>query len=256
MSMARIQAPHTYLAFDGVDDYVEIPSAPSLSIDPQSGFTVAVWMRPDTLTFPNAQGTGYVYWAGKGEGTGTGGQQEWAFRMYNLANNETPPRPNRISFYVFNPAGGEGVGSYFQDPTQPVVPHVWAQFTATVDPAHGRTALYRDGVFLRCDHYAGRSDSHCGTHPLVITPAPGTAPLRLGTRDFQSYFQGGLSRLRCWNRLLSHGEIQQLYQHDTVPQPGPVAEYLANEGSGSVLHDTIGGNDGQIVGATWHGSPD
>jgi len=26
-----------------------------------------------------------------------------------------PPRPNRISFYVFNPEGGEGVGSYFQD---------------------------------------------------------------------------------------------------------------------------------------------
>jgi hypothetical protein len=52
---------------------------------------------------------GYVHWLGKGKGTGDTGQQEWVFRMYNLDNTtETPPRPNHISYYVFNREGGEG----------------------------------------------------------------------------------------------------------------------------------------------------
>lgn len=37
-------------------------------------------------------------------------------QMYSLTNAETPPRPNRISGYAFNPAGGLGSGAFFQDP--------------------------------------------------------------------------------------------------------------------------------------------
>src|SRR5579872_4477627 len=91
------EANPVYLNFNGVDQYVEIPSSSDFSVT-SDGLTVSASMRPDTLTFPKPEGSGYVFWLGKG----SKGQYEWAFRMYNLTNTENPPRPNRISFYVFN----------------------------------------------------------------------------------------------------------------------------------------------------------
>ena len=70
--------PKCNLVFDGTDDYVEIADAPQFSIVNTGELTVSAWMRPDALTFPKFEGTGYVHWIGKGEA----GQQEWAFRMY------------------------------------------------------------------------------------------------------------------------------------------------------------------------------
>src|SRR5258708_16471002 len=106
-----------YLRFNGADNYVEIPSIPDYSVSTQGALSIAVWMRPDTLNFPSSEGTGYVHWIGKGEGSRAAGQQEWVFRLYNRdRTQQNPPRPNPISFYVFNPEGGEGVGSHFQDP--------------------------------------------------------------------------------------------------------------------------------------------
>ena len=160
---AQPQAPSVYLHFNGVDQYVEVPSAPELS-PTDNGFTVSAWMMPDTLTFPNPEGSGYVHWMGKG----ARGQQEWLFRMYNQTNTEKPPRPNRISFYVFNPDGGLGVGSYFQDSVQP---NTWIQVTGIADGQ--RTYMYKDGVMRRCDQYQGPLTAGCTGHPEVIHPQAG-----------------------------------------------------------------------------------
>lgn len=103
-----------YLRFNGQDSFVEIPSIADYSIATTGELAVAAWIRPDTLNC--WERTGYVHWLGKGEGAGDGGRQEWVFRIYNRDHTtENPPRPNRISFYVFNPDGRLGVGSYFQD---------------------------------------------------------------------------------------------------------------------------------------------
>lgn len=98
-------APHICLSFSGDREYVEIPSAPDLSFS-RDGLTVSAWIRPDTLEFAYTEGSGYVYWMGKGEPR----RHEWAMRMYSFTNREKPPRPNRISFYLFNPKGGLGEG--------------------------------------------------------------------------------------------------------------------------------------------------
>src|SRR5579872_1203379 len=238
---AQPQAPSVYLHFNGVDQYVEVPSAPELS-PTDNGFTVSAWMMPDTLTFPNPEGSGYVHWMGKD----ARGQQEWLFRMYNQTNTEKPPRPNRISFYVFNPDGGLGVGSYFQDSVQP---NTWIQVTGIADGQ--RTYMYKDGVMRRCDQYQGPLTAGCTGHPEVIHPQAGGAPLRIGSRDLRSYFQGGIAGIRVWNRALSASEVQALHDNGEVARSGLVAEYLLNEGTGSVAHDTAGHHDGRIVGATW-----
>src|SRR5262249_13720554 len=89
-------------------DYVEIADSVAFS-QPASGFglTVEAWVRPDLLDFRGESADHYVHWLGKGGPQ----QQEWALRFYS--RNST--RPNRISAYLFNPAGGAGAGAYFQD---------------------------------------------------------------------------------------------------------------------------------------------
>ena len=41
-----------YLRFNGLDNYVEIPSIADYSIATTGEFAVAAWIRPDSLNFP------------------------------------------------------------------------------------------------------------------------------------------------------------------------------------------------------------
>jgi hypothetical protein len=230
-----------YLSFSGQGQYVEIPSAPDLSFG-ANGFTVSAWIRPDTVEFSKTEASGYVWWMGKGEP----GQHEWAARMYSRANTENPPRPNRISFYLFNLDGGLGAGSYVQEPVRA---REWIHVTAVA--SRGDTAIYRNGEYVRCDEYDGPTGHGCQAHPERIHPIPGGAPLRLGTRDLKSFFQGGLSQVRIWNRALSADEIRKLYRTNTVSRQGLAGEFLLDEGQGSVVHDTTGRHEGRIIGAAW-----
>ncbi len=223
------QPPRAYLQFNGMNNFVEVPDSRDFSVSTTGGLAVSAWMRPDTLTFASTEGSGYVHWMGKGEGA----QQEWTFRMYSQANSEN--RENRISFYVFNLAGGLGVGSYFQDP---ITAGQWIHVVGVADGQS--THIYKNGVLRKSDVYQGS-----------ITTQHGTAPLRMGTRDFRSYFQGGLAEVRVWNRVLTATEVGDLYALSIVPPQGLVAEYLFNRGTGNVARDTKDSHDGIISGATW-----
>ncbi len=226
-----VSVPSAYLNFDGSSTYVEIPDSTDFSVDTTGGLTISAWMRPDVLLFPSTEGSGYVHWLGKGER----GTQEWVFRMYSQDNTEG--RENRISFYVFNNAGGRGCGSYFQDP---ISASQWIHVVGVADGSLQTTAIYKNGVLRNINSYAG-----------TITPQHATAPLRMATRDFASFFLGGMAQVRVWNRPLTTEEISGLYVSGSVPQDGLVAEYLMNEGDGNTVFDTAGGHDGAVQGATW-----
>ena len=230
-----------YLHFSGDGQYVEIPSAPDLSFG-RDGFTVSAWLRPETLEFGKTEGSGYVYWLGKGERN----QQEWALRMYSYTNREKPPRPNRISFYLFNLDGGLGEGSYFQEGVRP---GDWIHVTAVAN--QGTTAIYKDGEYIRCDEYNGPAGRGCQAHSERIVPSRGNAPLRVGTRDLKSFFQGEISQLRIWKWALRTDEVRRLYKSNEVPRQGLAAEFLLDEGAGDVVHDSAGGHQGKVVGARW-----
>jgi hypothetical protein len=235
VSVGATQAPSTYLIFNGANSYVEIPSSSAFGLS-SAGMTVAVWMRPDTLTFSKTEGSlpsqQYVHWLGKGQDA----QQEWTFRMYSLT--QPGPRQNRISFYVFKSDGGRGCGSYFQDPIRP---GQWLQVVGVADQSTNMVSIYKNGAFRHTDSYAS----------LAHTPQPGTAPLRVGSKDLTSYFQGAIGPIWIWNRPLAAAEISALFSSGTVPSNGLVAQYSMNEGSGTTIHDSIGGSAGTIKGATW-----
>jgi hypothetical protein len=211
--------PKTFTQFDGTSTFIEIPDSPDFSVATTGALTVSAWMRPDALTFPRTEGSGYVHWLGKG----SAGQQEWVFRIYSQPNSEN--RANRISFYVFNPPGGEGIGSHFEEP---VTPGEWIHVVGVAD--HGRTAIYKNGVFKRCDQYQGAGDGTCQRYAenLWVSPQHGNAPLRIGTRDTHSFFEGALGEVRLWNRALTNVEIANLYAQDQVPAEGLVDQFLVS----------------------------
>jgi hypothetical protein len=246
-----------YLEFNGRDAYVEIPSIADYSVSTTAELTISAWLRPDTLDFPSVErNSDYIHWLGKGEKSGAGGDQEWALRMYNHYDPlDSPSRPNRLSFYLFNLLGGLGVGSYVQ---VPIHKGRWIHIVGVADSS--RTYLYKDGQYIRCDTYRGLAQGLCEIHyqappnqnlQLVIDPQAGLAPLRLGTKDLGSFFEGGLTRVRLWNRALNAGEISALYSAEAVPQDGLVAEFLLNSNAGATAVDSIQENNGEIFNAIW-----
>jgi len=166
------------------------------------------------------------------------------FRIYNKRNDEK--RHNRISFYVFNPAGGEGIGSHFDN--EDLVPGDWIHVTGVADAQ--RTYIYKNGTFQRCDQYTGTGDAKCHNYDssLWVSPTPGKAPVRIGTRDFHSFFMGGIAEVRFWNRVLTNDEISGVADGSGVPQDGLLAEFLLNQ---DIAKDTTGVHNANVFGGTW-----
>ncbi|WP_143343207.1 LamG domain-containing protein, partial [Crossiella equi] len=129
------------------------------------------------------------------------GQHEYVARMYAKTNTED--RPNRVSGYAFNPSGGLGAGSYFQDA---LTAGRWIHYVLVINARvrtpeypHGYTKVYRDGVLRDQDHLVIRD--------VVITPVDGTAPLRVGTRDFGSWFAGAVGKVAVYGHELSAARV-------------------------------------------------
>jgi Concanavalin A-like lectin/glucanases superfamily len=232
-ALTSVSVPKIYLKYNGIGNYAEIASDAAFSLSGR-GLTIAVWMRPDTLVFPKKEGSKpnekYVHWLGKGEV----GNREWTFRMYSL--QPPGPRQNRISFYVFNPAGNRGCGSYFQDPLRA---GEWMEVVGVADALNKTTAIYKNGKLRHTDSYA------------TLTPSPGSAPLRFGTREFDSFFKGAIGPVLIWDRPLAAGEVKALHASSVVPSNGLVARFPNDEGSGTALHDSVGGKIGAVHGAAW-----
>jgi len=186
--------------FDGATQYVEVDDKADLSVSKGRAITLEAWMRPDTLQFPNDEGDGYVHWAGKGET----GQHEYVLRMYSLNNSAN--RPNRISGYAFNPDGGLGSGSYFQDSLQAGRwIHVAVVINAHIrpgDPLKQTVSIFKNGVLRKTTSLS----------QFQVTPRPGNAPLRLGTRDLRSFFKGALGKFALYGYPLSEAQLKAHYQ--------------------------------------------
>jgi hypothetical protein len=186
-------------SFNGTDAYIEIPDHNAFSVSTTGQLSISVWMRPGTLDFLKDEGTGYVHWLGKG----VANQHEWTFRMYSADNTEG--RQNRTSFYLFNRTGGLGAGSYVQES---VTRGTWYHYVAVVDMRTDTIKWYKNGVLKDQDPFMNS--------PYQIYPQSGTAPVRIGTRNFASYFKGAIDNLHIYNRALSASQVRQLYE-DTTP---------------------------------------
>jgi len=187
--------------FDGATQYMQVADNAALSPATAGVLTVEAWMRPDTLTSPHTESSGYVHWMGKGET----GNHEYVSRMYSADN--TDGRANRISGYLFNSTGGLGAGSYFQDV---VTAGQWIHYVLVInanakDTAYpdGYTKLYKNGVLRDQD------DLNVAGTPIV--PTRGNAPFRVGTRDLNSFFEGAVGKVAIYTKELTPTQISNHY---------------------------------------------
>jgi hypothetical protein len=201
---AIIGDENTAIKLDGKKSYIEISNSKDFS-QPTSGkgLTVEVWLRPDVLEFPGVTSDPYIHWLGKGEAK----QMEWTLRFYSASSKD---RPNRISAYIFNLEGGLGAGAYFQDK---LTPGEWIHVVACYDPGDADTKgagvqIYKNGVRRQGPPSPGTLYNN---PKWKIKPAPGTAPLRLGTQDLKSFLSGGLDEVAIYPRVLTAKEILENY---------------------------------------------
>ena len=221
--------------FDGTSGYVEIPDDDLFSEPTSGAITVEAWMRPDSTAMPRDESSGYVHWMGKG----VSGQHEWVARMYQDGNSEG--RENRISFYSFNLTGGLGAGSYFQDT---VTVGAWIHYAGEFDDVN--TYIFKNGVLRDQDPLSGYD----------IDPGNGTAPVRIGTRDFSSFFQGSVARVAIYSTrlpaatLAAHSAIADAAAYDAMvlAEPSLVGYWRLDDAAGTVAVDARGGHDGSYHG--------
>jgi hypothetical protein len=198
---ARLPNGETAAVFNGSSQYMQVKDHRALSPATTGVLTIEAWIRPDTLKFQHKEGTGYVHWLGKGMPN----NHEYAARMYSSGNSEK--RDNRISGYLFNASGGKGAGSYFQ---KEVHPGQWIHFVLVINAnaksreyPNGYIKIYRNGVPANQDDLNYR-----GT---PVAPARGSAPFRVGTRDFNSFFKGAIGNVAIYDKELPAKRIAQHY---------------------------------------------
>lgn len=187
--------------YNGTSQHLDIADADALSATTTGQLTTEAWIRPDTTSMPKQESSGYVMWMGKG----SGGQSEYGNRMYQDGNKED--RANRISGYVFNRTGGLGVGGYFQDTVRT---GQWIQVTTVIDlndhslSPYGLIRVYKNAALRQT---TGLSQSYA----TISAPGNGTAPLRIATRDLNSYFKGGIGKVIIYNAALPQTRIVAHY---------------------------------------------
>lgn len=186
----------TVSVFNGINQYFTIADNDYLEIVRTGILTIEAWFRPDILQFDHQEGSGYVLWMGKGDTN----QQSWAARMYSY--NNTEDRFNRISGYAFNLTGGLGAGSYFQ---HNITVGQWILYTLTINTVNtssnyptGYTKIFKNGNPLDQDSLKGYD----------VVPQNGAAPMRIATRQLQSFFKGAIGKVAVFDYELNSNQIQ------------------------------------------------
>ncbi|MDQ4140575.1 MAG: LamG domain-containing protein [Bacteroidota bacterium] len=187
----------TASVFNGKNNYFEIPDNYYQEVVRTGILTIEAWMRPDVVNFPvNETSEHYVHWMGKG----TISNHLWAARMYNKEGNN---RPQRISGYCFNLSGGLGAGSYFQS-KDPISPGTWIHYALVINTKNtskqyptGYTRIYINGEIKDTDSLKDYN----------IIPGNSTAPMRVATRDLNSFFLGAIGKVAIYDRELSKTQL-------------------------------------------------
>ncbi len=191
----------TGMDLDGRSGYLSVAGSKDLSIAATGRLTVELLVRPDRLrnmTSTASSGDGpMVHLLQKGDRYEASGDQEYAFRFYDARAE----RPNRLSAYAFNPAGGLGAGSYFQDRVRP---HGWIHVTAVYDTrttgpdGWGTVRIYRDGALRDVDSLGGS---------YRIRPVDGGGRLFIGGNPDHSFFDGAVGAVAVYPTALSPGRV-------------------------------------------------
>ena len=159
------------LSFDGVNDYVNVPDAPTLRIT--GDITIVFWMNK------RSEATDWQRLVGKGNST---------YRNYGVW--EESGSGKRILFQQYG-GGCWFFSSHTVDISQ------W-YFIAAV-----RQNLINGKIFI--------NDMITQAGCSSVSPHTSADPLTIGYAGFHTYFPGLIDEVRIYNRALSGAEIQAIY---------------------------------------------
>ncbi|HNP54111.1 MAG TPA: hypothetical protein PKK69_05825, partial [Ferruginibacter sp.] len=205
--------PAAALDLDGVDDYVNIPNAPTLQFT--SGYTLEAWINKREL-----------------------GDERIVDKM-NAGFADGP-----FTFDTDNGLrllGGSSAG-LFQVTTGTALPlNTWTHVAATVDVAAGQIKLYVNGNLAASSTISG---SILNNELPVRIGSPGGGGANSGT------FNGRIDEVRIWNYARSQADIQSNMNCEIQARTGLVAAYHFNQGldsypnpSEGILNDASGNNN-------------
>jgi len=202
------------LNFDGVDDYVTIPS-----FDNSANLTVEMWVGFNSLN---------DNWLISKRDVNT--HEQWQIIHYNGA----------LGAYIFAGTSNSVIGEVLYSSISAGQKYHIAFTTNGV--SGGFVNLYVDGAEVGTASLS--SDMHLYTLDTIIGARPWS--LSKGNHD------GFIDDIRIWDTVRTQQEIQNnMHKKLTGSETGLIAYYKMNEGNGTTIIDSAGTNNGTIYGATW-----
>ncbi|MHC4867936.1 MAG: LamG domain-containing protein, partial [Planctomycetota bacterium] len=172
------------LGFDGSDDYVNVPDAPSLRFSQNDSFSVSFWANPVS--------TGYVLSKMRASNCSSGifgYQVNWAPSKFQLVIDKSCTASTALG----TPDGSAASGS-------------WYHVTCVYD--NKNMEIYLNGQF---------QDSR--TFDLSTGSTTPDKNLAIGARSYDStitaYFGGKIDDVRIYNRALTGEEVLELYEGES-----------------------------------------
>jgi hypothetical protein len=214
------------LQFDGVNDYVDCGNDTSLRGGPE-GITIEAWIKPYAGSLGTGQQGTIIEKRDPTEVKGDWGlylsDNSVAWRVYSTTNN---------------PQGLIGTIDLEVD--------TWYHIAVVYIDSTGEKKIYVNGI-LDTEHFIqeGLTSESVSTYPVFI------AKNQQG--DFE-YFDGIIDEVRLWNHVRSQEQIQHnMYWELLANEPGLVAYWKLNEGSGDITYDgSFNNNNGTLYdGPEW-----
>ena len=219
--------PAYALQFDGVDDYVELPT---LKFDPADAFTMELWAEVENLQ----ESPQFLHYSG------VPGRRA----KIQIGLPLGPDRPNLMSGVTANPPqqateNPEYAGLRFDENFTGGMQHV-----ALCWSPDGSTSLYWNGRRCRNPIFPDRSKRWpTGTSSMI-----GANPRSDGTKH--QFLKGAVRQVRFSKGVRYASDFSP--DAEWKPDANTLALYRFEEGSGDVLYDTSGNDHhGKIVGAKW-----
>ncbi len=184
------------IAFDGAN-YVEVPDAPAIGADLVNGFTVMAWFKSNVAL----------------EGGGSGN------RMLEKGNNYfflQGVQPGGMNFLVKN--GGLNFTAGIGDSLEP---DVWYHIAGVFDGSTAKT--YIDGELKGSVDVPGPVDDS-------------NLPLRIGSDDSGSFFNGDMDQALIFDKALSFAEIRTIIGGSFEVPEGSVPE-ITTQPTGQTLFE-------------------
>jgi len=214
------------LAFDGVDDYVDISTTATLS--GKAIVSISVWIKPDNLTGSNER----IF----DENTSTSGYTRFGLER------DTDKIQMKWRDSANDPSGSAGTlttGSV-------LTAGVWTHILAIYDSSSNEQKIYIDGSLSTSSSVSISALGTSRTYGINIGRSP----------YYLNYFQSAIDELAMWDVALGSTEVTELYTNGPIDLNTDTGNYTSSSDlqvwyrmgdkvtSFPTIPDQVGSNDG------------